>query len=240
MHRVTGFVLLLFGILATIAARPAAAGILLHDNVGGGTAHLADLSTLGDFGALSRVDVGAADVAIEQFGTFGRSNTGGNIRFAIFDAPATTRLYLSAPIAVALTTELQWYDSPLLSLTLDASQMYWLGMIADHGFEIQIEGFVNLGDVAASAETEGGLTSPASNIAGANGRMQTFIDPVLDHLSGAAQVSLRVFGPGTAIPEPGPLALLGLGLAALGALRRHQLRAGRVAGGATPPGYVPR
>lgn len=230
MYRITAFAVLLAGIvLATVAGRPAAAGILLHDNVGGGTPNIAaDLFAApeGVVGLLSRIDVGGADVEIEQFGVFGRSNTGGNIKFAIFDALATTRLYVSGAIPVAAAEALQWYDSPLLTptLALTANDTFWFGLIADHSFDIHFE-------LPAAAETEGGLTSPEGGVAGSNGAMLDFDDPVFDplvlNLDGPAQVSLRVFGPGTAMPEPTPLALLGIGLIALGFMRRKD-RSGRV------------
>ena len=207
------FLILLITTIFIGLSFPAAASVVILENLTNiNTGSVSDESRSAEFGILTRIEVGAADVAIDGFGVYGAQEADGNIRFAIFNEAGFVREYLSDAIA-ALAGGLQWYDTPDFALSLLANNVYYFGLISDQRFSYRWA--TNVGAVSAN-----GLTSTASDISGTNGNFRGFADPVMEDNCCVVQQSLRIRA--TDVPEPAPLALLGLGLLGLGLARRRR------------------
>ncbi|MGE0485844.1 MAG: PEP-CTERM sorting domain-containing protein [Gammaproteobacteria bacterium] len=196
--------------LLAVGALPAHA-TLLFDNLGVIDANSPFNETRSPAsGILARIDVGASNVDINQFGVWGSQRTDGNIRFAIFEANGN-RIYNSA-ILPQVTAAQQWFDSPVFAtLTLLANTAYYFGLLSDQQFTYHWS-------TLNPAFSQGGLSSRAGNIAGDNGNFSNFANPTLGDTCCFVTNATRVFGPGIDVPEPTTVALLGLGV--LGFRRR--------------------
>ncbi|MDG4606499.1 MAG: PEP-CTERM sorting domain-containing protein [Candidatus Contendobacter sp.] len=193
------------------------AGLLLLDNVTSNPSPPSDASDeirQANYGILARIDVNAVPVTIDQFGVYGQMTTDGNLNFAIFQ-PDGTRLYQSALQATVAAATLQWYDSPLFSLALAANTTYYMGVIADQRF---VYHWFHPGTTI----TQNGLTSLGGGLAGNNGNFSNSSDPILIDTCCFVQQGTRVFGDAAVVPEPGSLALLGLGMTGLAFVRRRK------------------
>lgn len=158
--------------------------------------------------------VGPANVEISGFGTFGRLNDDGNLKWVIFgNTEGSSPLFSTAPIAATASPDNIWYDSPAISFTLLANTTYQLGLMADQFFTYNW-------DYPGVTVSQGGLTQlQFLGVDASNGNAFEFGSPVLGG-GGAVVNSLRVF----AVPEPSSVAsLLGGGVClACGAWRRRR------------------
>jgi len=202
---------------AALAVVPAHAGLILD------TVDIAQQPETrpAESAILTFIQVGASDVVISSFGTFGQMTADGNIRWLIFDNSGTPQLLLATPsVAATATTTDQWYDAPSFLFTLQANQEYYLGLIADQSFIYNWEP----GPSGETANSANGLTAPVE----INGNAATFAAPIWDG-SGSVQQSLRVFAPDAEAeaPEPGSIALMGAGLVGLAVAMRKRMAAAK-------------
>ena len=205
-RRALPLVLIFFAVLggAPVAANAESAASTLLDNLAHIDAHVPlDVTrTFGDDdGLLSQIIVGASDVQIAGFGVWGSQLNDGNIKFAIFEAvffefePGTiltsgVPVYISPAIAQVAATD-QWFDSPALSLVLNANTTYYVGLISDQPFTFRYS-------ANAPALTQNGLTSGQAGIAGANATMRTFTAPFFAG-TGSGQPAIRIKAANTLI-----------------------------------------
>ncbi len=163
---------------------------------------------------LNILTVGPANVEISGFGTFGRLNEAGNLKWVIFgNTEGSSPLFSTAPIAATASPDNIWYDSPAISFTLLANTTYQLGLMSDQFFTYNW-------DFPGVTVSQGGLTQlQFDDINDSNGNAFEFGSPVLGG-GGAVVNSLRVF----AVPEPSSVAsLLGGGVClAFGVWRRRR------------------
>ena len=162
---------------------------------------------------MSVLNVGPSDVQITGFGTFGRLNADGNVKWVIFGTNlGSSPLFSTGPVSQPASAVDGWYDSPTIAFTLLANTSYRLGLMADQFFTYNW-------DFPGVAVSQGGLSVPAN----ANSNAENFASPVLTAGGGVVN-SLRVFGDTQAVPEPTSLAIFGLsalGMVGMG-LRRKQ------------------
>jgi hypothetical protein len=194
--------LVLGGAVATTGAAKAA---LIFDNFDAGG--FTTVRGAGDSpGTL--ITVGASNVTIGQIGVRNDLNANGNLEFLIFDHPSHTLLFASAAKAF-VDDGMSWKLSDALSFTLLAGQSYDIGAIADIG---------GLWSFDITPESMGGITSLSQNSNFAN-----FAAPFVTGHAGA-DVHLQLFAADAAVPEPGALPLLGLGVLGLALARRRRAR----------------
>jgi hypothetical protein len=184
---------------------------------------------------LTKVVVGASDVAISGFGVYGQSQIAGNLKWIIFDAnQPTSPVFLSPAQAVAanpgaFADHAQWFDLTSISFTLLAGHTYAMGLISD---QFGTNGF----RWGASPDN---LSGPYPTIA-ANGLSLPFMQSLdnsgviggtftntpnilLIDRTNRRQMDLRIFGPdsGGSVPEPASLILWSvLGLIGLAFMAR--------------------
>jgi beta-glucanase (GH16 family) len=183
---------------SSLDGTPPAASTLL-DNLANIDAHVSlDVTrTYGDDdGLLSQIIIGDSNVQIGGFGVWGKQLNDGNVKFAIFEAvffqfepggatlTAGEPVYISDAIAQVAATD-QWFDSPALSLVLNANTTYYMGLISDQPFTFRYS-------TDAPALTQNGLTSGQAGIAGANGTMRTFAAPFMAESAGTGQPAIRI------------------------------------------------
>ncbi|MGC4043678.1 MAG: PEP-CTERM sorting domain-containing protein [Armatimonas sp.] len=164
---------------------------------------------------LAQITIGATPKTISNIAVDVNLSGTGNIKFLIFDGnasgPSSTLLYSSA--AKSFGAGQQWAMSDAFSFTLQANTTYYVGGIAD------ISGFWYLDDTVV---TQSGITSVKPN-----GNVSNFATPARvanGPGSPTAQTDIHVqlfTGAPVAMPEPGTLALLGLGAVGFGISRRR-------------------
>lgn len=155
------------------------------------------------------ITVGGSDVDITGFGTFGRLEADGNLKWVIFaNSLGSSPLFSTGPVAASAAVSNSWYDSPAFAFTLKANTTYQLGLMADQLFTYNW-------DFPGVTVSQGGLTQSD----GDNGNAEDFANPVLTS-GGVVVNSLRIVG----VPEPSSIAsfLVGAGLAGGAALRRRR------------------
>ena len=206
-HRALPLVLIFFAVLggAPVAANAEPAAPTLLDNLPNIDANVPlDVTrTFGDDdGLLSQIIVGDSDVEIGGFGVWGSQLNDGNTKFAIFEAvffefePGTILtsgelVYISDAIAQVVATD-QWFDSPALSLVLNANTTYYIGLISDQPFTFRYS-------ADAPALTQNGLISGQAGIPGANGAMRNFAAPFMAEGAGTGQPAIRIEAANTLI-----------------------------------------
>lgn len=161
------------------------------------------------------LSVGASDVQITGFGTFGEIHALGNLQWVIFpNSVGSSPLFSTGPIAATDPGHNVWNDSPTFNFTLLANTTYQLGVMADQSFTYNW-------DFPGTTVSQGGLTQPSST----NGNAENFDHPVLTG-GGSVVNSLRVFGPeSTPIPEPSTMVMASMLLGIFGMVGiRNKLR----------------
>jgi hypothetical protein len=168
------------------------------------------------WGVLARVDVGPANVAINQIGVKGQVLTSTTLKFVLYQGSTLGALptVQTATQNLPAPTAAQWFESEQFpTFTLQANTTYWIGY-ACNGAVDTFRSFYNLN--GATSFSANGLTLPA----GTNGNVRTsYATPTLDPNSGTVQGAVRL----SLVPEPSSLALMLLsGGGALRACRRRR------------------
>lgn len=169
---------------------------------------------------LTSIQVGAANVTINSFGTYGQLTAPGNLKWAIFSSiPGTTPLFSTSAIATSASGTRIWYDSPEFApFTLQANTRYQLGVISDQAFTYSF-------DTPGTPVTQNGLTAPSLFGYTTNAG---FANPQYQGASAGLILSFRAYGTNavgaTATPEPETWAMMGLGLLALGIFQWRRKR----------------
>jgi len=134
---------------------------------------------------LTRIVVGASNVTITGFGTFGRLSAAGNAKWLVYQNPAggASPVFQTASTPVSASGTNVWYDSPTISFTLLANTTYFLGLQAD-------QAFTYTWDVPGVAVSGGGLTAPTGQNGNSNG---TLAAPTYAGAGGVLQ-SIRIQG----------------------------------------------
>lgn len=152
----------------------------------------------------------ATTTTLTQIGFYAAAPDGANVKYLIWDGTNSTLLfsqtdYLSASGSPSLVL------SDPFSFTLTAGDSYYFGIIGDSNIEVDyIYPQLSL--------TQNGLSTLTSG----NSNYSDFSNPVLDG-SGAATIALQLTSGAAPIPEPGTMALFGLGLVGmLGAVWRRK------------------
>jgi hypothetical protein len=217
--------------IASLCASATGSASILIQNAGTSWGGVAGINQ-----PLAKVVIGASDVAIAGLGVFGQAQSAGNVKWVIFDSLApSTPLYLSAVQAVAaragqFATQAMWYDSPSLSLTLQAGRTYAMGLITDvigaNGFLWGVEWTTQLMTGGGASVDGNGVALPFVSSVGSIG------SPALDTPSLAAidgtsfyRTSLRLYEATAPIPEPAEWTMLAAGLFVISfiARRRRQM-----------------
>jgi hypothetical protein len=190
---------------AAIAAGP----LLIQDQGNSAPYGESYKSTTQPFAAVS---VGPNDVAITGFGVYGQAPSAMTLKWALFDITGA-RLYVSPEQNVGGVTNMQWYDSPALNLTLLANHTYALGALTNNA----TGRFIYSWTYPSALISANGLSLPDMRP-----QVGNFSNPVLtspDYYLG--QNSIHVFG----VPEPAEWVMLiaGLMVVAFIARRRNQM-----------------
>jgi len=166
------------------------------------------------------VDVGASAVTVDHIGTFGQAISAVSIEYLIFgNVDGSAPLFTSTIGTISAEVSPVWHDSQLFTpFTLNANSTYWIGS-AVSGTLNSFKDYYN--DSGASDLTQNGLTIKAF----VNGNVHTsFAAPTLSASTGLVQPGVRIFGPDTAVPEPGSVGLAAVALTGLALFRRSGSR----------------
>ncbi len=143
------------------------------------------------------------NTTITDFSFFADMSTGGNAKFMIWDS-TNLNLLFSQVVSVEASSSLSWISSGALpSFNLTAGDTYWFGIIGDNDLAV---GFF----VPTFPYSSNGLTALTNN-----SKYLDFADPTFDGTA-AAQLSLRIDGVTSAVPEPSTWAMMLLGFAGVG------------------------
>jgi hypothetical protein len=156
----------------------------------------------------------STNTTISEIGVLTNQAAAGNYKFLIADDATGTILFTSAAQAFGADAgdAMTWKVSNPFSFTLLAGHQYDIGYIADTETNVPyaFPGF---------SYTQGGITSSSNN-----SNFSSFDNPTDAPQSGATTIPLELFGPSSAVPEPGSMALAAVGLGALIVARRVRSR----------------
>jgi opacity protein-like surface antigen len=146
---------------------------------------------------------------ISGFGFFLDMPFGGDLKFMIWNDNNTSLLLTDVRSFSAFGTQ-QWVYTDPINFTLNAGHTYWFGVIADNEEDV---GYI-FPPVNYSANGLTALTSGNSNYS--NFANPSFVG------TASAQIALRITE-GSAVPEPGSIALMGTGVIGLAGLLRRKM-----------------
>jgi hypothetical protein len=186
---------------------------------------------------LSKVIVGGTNVPITGFGVFGQAQVAGNLKWIIFDSnQLTSPVFLSTAQAVAgapgaFAANAQWFDITNINFTLLAGHTYAVGVISDKTGTSSFRWGASPDNQSGPYPTitANGLSLPFmqsqdnSGVSGGVFSNTPFITQI--DKSNRRQMSLRIFGTETAVPEPTSLivwSLLGAAGVGLGYRKLRQ------------------
>ena len=162
-----------------------------------------------NFGAGQGVAVTSTQT-ITDMGFYLDQPNGGDLKFMIWDTTNSTLLY-SSVLNPGPSFSPSWVYSNPFSITVNAGQTYWFGVINDHS-AMQLGTLVP--PISYSNNGLDAITTGASNYA-------NFASPVFTGYTPGMEVGLRLDG--TSVPEPGSLMLMGSGVLGLAGVIRRRL-----------------
>jgi hypothetical protein len=189
---------------------------------------MSDFGFFSEFQPMTEVLVGGSNVNIGGFGVYGQAeNTSGSLRWIVFDG--SSLIYQSGTQGIT-SGGAKWYDSPTLSLTLEAGHTYSMGLIATDMFAWgrNVEPVSAITQNGLTINAFEGLVQVPNTIPEGGG---TFAgDPIYSSDWGGVdyfQGSVRILSAGGAvppIPEPAEWTMLLAGLMVVAFVANRQRR----------------
>lgn len=205
------FVTLAATLMVSAAAAPVASAQLVNTGVGTLTGQPSAGSGLGQ-----GIAVGTA-TTLTRFGFWlGTAAAGTNVKYLIWDGTSNSLAYSQTRTLASATADNTLQLSDPFAFNLLAGRTYFFGIVADQEFTVS----ANL--VPGVPTSANGLTFDDPNVV-----FDGFDDPTtstgIDDRGGAS-LALQLYGTQAAavVPEPGTVALVGAGLAAVGAVTRRR------------------